>query len=99
MVKYWFQDTTALISVQRNICAHYGYLYRRMYAIRPIIAKSFNWSPTTNGKLFSQFLVIKHLSDPQQWQRVVRLLNARALNNKYFDLPNYGFRNNWKSLL
>lgn len=94
-----FENWLHVLSVQRNICAHYGYLYRRMYAIRPIIAKSFGWSPTTNGELFAQLLVIKHLSDPQQWQRFVGVLDAKATNDKYFDLTDYGFPNNWKSLL
>jgi abortive infection bacteriophage resistance protein len=94
-----FENWLHVLSVQRNICAHYGYLFRRMYAIRPIIAKSFSWSPTTNGELFAQLLVIKHLSDPQQWQRFVGVLDAKATNDKYFDLTDYGFPDNWKSLL
>ena len=34
-----------VLSIQRNICAHYGYLFRREYPIRPIIAKSFRGDP------------------------------------------------------
>jgi hypothetical protein len=43
--------------------------------------------------------VIKHLFDPQQWQRFVGVLDAKATNDKYFDLTDYGFPDNWKSLL
>jgi len=52
---YLFGQWLHGLSIQRNICAHYGYLFRREYLIRPIIAKSYKWDPTQDKKLVHFF--------------------------------------------
>jgi abortive infection bacteriophage resistance protein len=88
-----------VMSIQRNICAHYGYLYRRVYPIRPIIAKSFKWDPGQDNELFAIFLVMKYLSERRIWQGFVDEILVYEKQNPSFDLKEYGFPSNWRSYL
>jgi len=88
-----------VLSIQRNICAHYGYLFRRIYAIRPIIAKSFNWNKNNDDELFSQFLVMKQLTDRHIWNEFVLKIVEFEKMRPCFNLADYGFPNDWKSYL
>lgn len=87
------------LSVLRNICAHYGYLYRRVFDVRPMMAKSFDWPAKKNGLLFAQFLVMRRLSDPLVWDRHINLLIERTQTDCYFSLRDYGFPDDWQGYL
>ena len=84
-----------VLSIQRNICAHYGYLFRREYSIRPIIAKSFNWDQTKNNKLFAQLLIMKKLSNRILWQRFIKTISDYQKNKPMLNLKDYGFPADW----
>lgn len=88
-----------VLSVLRNICAHYGYLFRREYTLRPIIARASKWKPMANFQLFAQFLVIKQLSEPQTWKKFVLNLENKISTGKDFSTYDYGFPTNWQSFL
>jgi abortive infection bacteriophage resistance protein len=88
-----------VLSILRNICAHYGYLFHRKFSIRPIIPKIFKWKPSQNSKLFAQFLVISSLSDRIIWESFMQELIAAEKNREGFDLTDYGFPRDWHSYL
>jgi abortive infection bacteriophage resistance protein len=91
----WFH----VLSVLRNICAHYGYLYCRNYSLRPIIAKSFTWDPSRNNRLFAMLLVMRRLSDNQHWKNFIQTISDREEKNTSFIMKYYGFPENWQSYL
>ncbi len=88
-----------VLSVQRNICAHYGYLFQREYPIRPVIEKSFGWDPSQNNTLFAQLLVIRRLSDRRLWRNFIRMFSDRERKIQSFNLRDYGFPPDWRSYL
>jgi len=88
-----------VLSVLRNTCAHYGYLYRREYPLRPIIAKSFSWDPAKDNRLFAMFLVMSRLSDETLWQEFIQIIDEKEKTTQYFHLKDYGFPDNWRSYL
>ena len=88
-----------VLSVLRNICAHYGYLYRREYPLRPKMAREFGWDPTNNNRLFAFFFVIKHLSDTTNWNEFIQIVIERENICKSFHLRDYGFPDYWISYL
>jgi abortive infection bacteriophage resistance protein len=91
----WLQS----LSLLRNICAHYSYLYKRIYDVRPKMANSFDWDPLKNGELFAFFLVMKRLSDKPAWnKRIVEIINREA-NGHQFNLSDYGFPEDWTKYL
>ena len=94
-----FENWLHVLSVQRNICAHYGYLFRREYPIRPIIAKSFKWDPTQDNQLFALFLVMRRLSDRNLWLTFIQNISDAEKIRPFFDLRNYGFPTDWRSYL
>jgi len=96
---YLFGQWLHVLSVHRNICAHYGYLFRREYPIRPVIAKSFNWDPVQNNKLFAQFLVMRRLSDRKLWQNFIHKVSDCENKRQFFNLQDYGFPSDWRSYL
>ena len=88
-----------MLSIQRNICAHYGYLFQREYPIRPIIAKSFSWDLEHNNKLFAHFLVMRRLSGRRVWENFIQIISENEKTRPYFCLEDYGFPTDWKSYL
>lgn len=87
------------LSVLRNICAHYGYLYRREYPSRPKIATEFGWDPMKNYRLFAMFLVMRWLSDIGIWNAFIHTVGERESTSKFFYLRDYGFPENWNTYL
>ena len=51
------------LSVMRNICAHFGYVYRRKFSVRPRLYSDFGWNPNKNSEFFAISLVIGKLSN------------------------------------
>ena len=88
-----------VLSIQRNICAHYGYLFRREYPIRPIIAKSFHWNPRLNNQLFAQFLIMRRLSARTHWERLIKNISDHQKGKASLTLEDYGFPPDWMTYL
>jgi len=93
--EHLFGQWLHVLSVLRNICAHYGYLFRREYTLRPIIARASKWNSMANFQLFAQLLVIKRLSETQIWKRFVLNLENKISDWKDFllmimDFPRIG---------
>ncbi len=88
-----------VLSVLRNNCAHYGYLYRREYPLRPIIAKSFGWDPSKDNRLFALFLVMHRLSERTTWNEFILSIEQKEKTTPFFVLRDYGFPNDWRAYL
>jgi abortive infection bacteriophage resistance protein len=88
-----------VLSVLRNICAHYGYLYRREYPLRPIMAKSFGWDIAEDNRLFAICLVMRYLSDRILWQEFTQTLKKKENTTSMFQLKDYGFPLDWQTYL
>ena len=88
-----------VLGVLRNICAHYGYFYRRIFPLRPIIAKSTGWDPTKDNKLFAMFLVMRQLSDEPSWKIFILTVQEKEKTSPYFKLKDFGFPNDWQRYL
>jgi abortive infection bacteriophage resistance protein len=96
---YLFGQWLHVLSVLRNTCAHYGYLYRREYPLRPIMAKSFGWDATKNNRLFALLLVMRRLSDRRLWQEFIQTISDYENAKPFFHLTDYGFPEDWRSYL
>ena len=88
-----------VLSILRNICAHYGYLFRREYPLRPKLAKSFGWDLSKNNKLFAMFLVMRRLSERSVWHEFIQAVDEKEKTTSLFHLSDYGFPNDWRSYL
>lgn len=97
--EHLFGQWLHVLSIQRNICAHYGYLFRREYPIRPIIERSTNWDPTQDNKLFALFLAIKRLSNPILWYEFIKTISDYKKTSPFFCLSDYGFPSDWQAYL
>lgn len=88
------------ISVLRNICAHYGFLYYRCFSVLP---KKAYWETyagySRNRQLFPFVLAIKYLSKPGEWSKIANLLKKRIEESPDFKLEAYGFPVDWKNYL
>lgn len=87
-----------VLCVLRNICAHYGYLYRRDFALKPKITKRMNW-PQQNGSLFALCLVMRELSDKARWQEFLTAVDQKLAATPSFSLADYGFPADWRQRL
>jgi abortive infection bacteriophage resistance protein len=85
------------LSVLRNICAHYGYLYQRNFSIKPNLYKS--WNLSHNNNLFAICLIMKTLSSGTIWNTFMDSINQKANASNQFQLSDYGFLQDWKKYL
>ena len=93
--EYYLGQWLHVLSVLRNICAHYGYLFRRDFSLRPTLYDDFGWNKKQNTKLFVMTLVIKRLSDEGIWSDFLSLFNDYIDMNSFFVLKDYGFPDDW----
>lgn len=91
----WFHA----LSVLRNICAHFGYLFKRKHNPRPRLMPDFNWDKDKNDELFSYVLILHRLSANTIRDKFITNMETRAANHPSFSLANYGFPNNWQDHL
>ena len=89
-----YENWLHALSVLRNICAHYGYLYRREYTVRPKIAREFGWDEKRNNELFALLLVTRRLCEKRSWEKFLIELKNRTQDNEFFSLSDYGFPGN-----
>lgn len=92
----WLRCCTDL----RNICAHYGRLYYRVFSAIPATPKDMN---TRLGRtLFDNIMVLKFLyPDRDRWNNEF-LPSIKALIEEYagdIDLAHIGFSDNWEGIL
>ena len=95
VLKSWLRCCTDA----RNICAHYGRLYYRVFSAAPA---GFNFSAGIRWRMWAVMLVIKALyPSPQKWSEEF-VPRAEKLFQKYaddIDLYHLGFPRDWKAHL
>ena len=95
VLKSWLRCCTDA----RNICAHYGRLYYRVFSAAPA---GFNLSAGVRWRMWAVMLVIKALyPSPQKWREEF-VPRAEKLFQKYaddIDLYHLGFPRDWKAHL
>jgi abortive infection bacteriophage resistance protein len=91
----WFHA----LSVLRNICAHFGYLYKRKHNPRPRLMPDFNWDKDKNDELFAYVLILHRISEITIREKFINNLSKRTSQNPSFSLENYGFPTDWQDFL
>jgi len=87
-------------SVLRNICAHYGVLYNRRFSVPPKTAYHEKYLDFSyNNKLFPYLIVLKGLSESEDWLRTKNILVKRVDESPDFNFTAYGFPEDWKKFL
>lgn len=89
-----------LLSIVRNICAHYGRLYGRRIAIRPKLDKKDMALGIDTSRIFAAIFVMKKLyMDNRAWNDFVT--NLQALIEQYGDVDCklIGFCKGWEKIL
>ena len=99
MNEYFLGQWLHTLSVMRNICAHYGYLYQRDYTVRPKLFREFGWDVEKNNSLFAICLIIKHLAPHDDWHNFSLSLKEKQNSMSGFSLGDYGFPKNWDYFL
>ena len=84
------------LCILRNICAHYGYLFKRAFSVKPKLYKEFKWDD--NSTLFSMCLIINKISERQDWHQFIEKLSDRERGDSSFLYP-YGFPKDWRRFL
>lgn len=95
LLSNWLQS----LCVLRNICAHYGYLYKRRYPTPLKIENSISKNILRNNELFAYFLAIKRLSEKEAWSLFISQIDNFKIASSTFRLMDYGFQVDWKSHL
>ena len=87
------------ISVLRNICAHYGYLYKREHTLKPRLMKEYKEVVPENGTLFALCIILKRLSSKGTWNLFIEEIYKREKICNTFRLSDYGFVSDWQKYL
>ncbi|HHX22429.1 MAG TPA: Abi family protein [Thermoanaerobacterales bacterium] len=93
------------ISILRNICAHGGRLYNRLFTRKPRLSKKEkSLLRRENGnivfdKLFSYVLILKSIALPQDFMRVTKDIDLLHKQYPLVDFRHYGFPDNWRETL
>ena len=93
LLKSWLNS----ISLLRNLCAHTGQLFRRIYTSPPYLPNFLGWPSKDNRHLFAIMLVLRRLSTLADWQSFADALDQRDTNAPF--LIDYGFPQNWRDYL
>ena len=99
------QNLLHCTSILRNICAHGGRLYNRLFIRKPRLSnKDKKILRIENGqnvfnKLFSYVLVLKSLTQQNDFNVVKAQLIDLCDTYKLADFKHYGFPDNWKNVL
>lgn len=93
-LKSWFH----CLSVLRNVCAHYGYLYKRRMPNLPKIPEKLN-SEIDRHSLFANVFCLYRLSSLDCKESIISSLWKRETQNESFHLSDYGFPHNWETVL
>ncbi len=91
----WFHA----LSVLRNICAHFGYLYKRKHNPKLRLMPDFNWDKNKNDELFAYALILCRLSENSNREKFIYNLSVRTSKESSFSLDDYGFPSNWQEYL
>lgn len=93
------------VTILRNISAHAGRLYNRLFITKPRLSTKEKEQLRTenetvvNNKLFSYILVLKSLTHTNDFKLVIDHISEIYQQNPLVDFKYYGFPDNWKDVL
>jgi abortive infection bacteriophage resistance protein len=93
------------VTILRNISAHGGRLYNRLFTRKPWLSKKekallrIEDGNIIYNKLFSYILVLKSLTSPQDFSLVIEHINQIYDQYPLIKFSHYGFPDNWKEIL
>src|SRR5699024_6701981 len=94
------------VTILRNISAHGGRLYNRLFTRKPRLSREDKSlllitedGGIINDKLFSYILVLKSLTNPNDFQLIKEQLILIIENHPLIDIIQYGFPENWQDIL
>jgi abortive infection bacteriophage resistance protein len=96
----YFKSWLRALSQLRNICAHYGRLYNRLFTSKPKLEKSDSESGILPNQLFSHILLLKKLMHETDWKS--KSIELEVLIEEYLeviDLDKLGFPIDWKTYI
>ena len=94
------------MTIIRNLCAHGGRLYNRLFEQKPWLSKqekallrSLPNGTVDNAHLYSFIMIMRRLLKPNEFLDMKN--EIRILSQKYVfvDLRYYGFREDWQTVL
>lgn len=97
---YYVSSWLRLLSIVRNICAHYGRLYNKKINVQPKLSTEDTKLGIDTTRIFVAIFVMKKLfTDKSAWNSF--FTNLKALIEQYSDinLKLIGFSDNWEKLL
>ena len=84
----------------RNMCAHHSRIWNRILEIAPVKPGKSKGKGVWNNRVFSQLLVLKHLTpDKFKWNIVVWKIQLLLWQYRLVDLNAMGFPVDWKKYL
>jgi abortive infection bacteriophage resistance protein len=96
---FYLESWLHSLSVLRNICAHYGYIYNRSFSVPPALLPDQKNFSSRNDTLFTLFLVMKRLTAPEKWEIFIADILEHVRNTKNLDFRDYGFPYDWETYL
>lgn len=93
------------MSVLRNICAHGGRLYNRLFTKKPWLSKKERnilrkeCGNTIDNKLFSYILVLKSITLPPDFNLLIEYIDSIHKRYSLVDFRHYGFPDNWQEIM
>jgi len=94
------------VTILRNISAHGGRLYNRLFTRKPRLSRREKLLLLTtkdgdivNDKLFSYILLLKSLTNPNDFQSIKEQLIFIIEDYPLIDIIQYGFPENWQEVL
>lgn len=94
------------ISILRNLCAHGGRIFNRLFAQKPNLRKSEQTlliklpnGNRDNSHLFSYILVMRRLLNRQNFDAMKSEIGLLSEKYPFVNLRYYGFREDWKFIL
>lgn len=99
LTDFYFRSWIFSIAKLRNECAHNGQLFRREITPNPTLHPSFGLPAAENKLLFSRLLILKRLLFGKYWEPFYEKLSQKDLISPFLNNDDYGFPNNWRSLM
>jgi abortive infection bacteriophage resistance protein len=93
--EYYLESWVHSASVLRNICAHYGYLFRRKFTPRPALDQELKFQKFDPTSLFCLCQVISKLSKVEDYQKFISQFRMKLDETPTFKLKDYGFPPTW----
>lgn len=84
----------------RNVCAHYGRLYDKVFTTKPKIPKIYSKYQIDDSRIFASILAMKHvIRNKSEWNSFLISLKALLETYEIVDLNLIGFPQDWQEIL